>query len=57
MLKGNNFEYDEELYSQELGTAIGALFACAYTGVAMRGFRGRGFKTLGGEVRGWRWNN
>ena len=35
MLTGNNFMYDEDLYSQESGTVIRASFMCAYTRVVM----------------------
>ena len=61
MLKGNKFEYDE-LYSQESGTAIGVLFACAYTGVAMGKIEEEGLKHWGerqggggGIIKGHSW--
>ena len=61
MLKGNNFEYDGEMSSQETGTANGAPFACAYSGVVIGRIEEEGIRWRerrgcgGGRVRGVEW--
>ena len=44
MLRRNIFEYDGELYGQDMGTSIGALFVCAYSGVAMANVEEEGLR-------------
>ena len=62
MLGGNTFEYDGKIYSQETGTAIGAPFVCAYSGIVMGRIEEEGIRRWlnrrgggRGRVKGHKW--
>ena len=62
MLGGNVFMYDGKLYIQKTGTAIGAPFACAYSGIVMGKIEEDSLKRWrcrkeggGGIIRGQEW--